>query len=26
MKNPHPVDIGSAWKEMLCHECHGTSP
>ena len=23
MKYPHPVDIGSAWKEMLCHECHG---
>jgi hypothetical protein len=26
MKNPHPVDIGNSWKEMLCHECHGTSP
>jgi hypothetical protein len=25
MKNPHPVDIGNAWKEMLCHECHGAS-
>jgi nitrate/TMAO reductase-like tetraheme cytochrome c subunit len=23
MKYPHPVDIGNAWKEMLCHECHG---
>ena len=23
MKYPHPVDIGDAWKEMLCHECHG---
>ena len=19
----HPVDIGEAWKEMSCHECHG---
>jgi hypothetical protein len=26
MKNPHPVDIGNSWKEMLCHECHGASP
>jgi hypothetical protein len=25
MKYPHPVDIGNAWKEMLCHECHGAS-
>jgi hypothetical protein len=25
MQNPHPVDIGAAWKEMLCHECHGTA-
>ncbi len=24
MKYPHPVDIGDAWKEMLCHECHGS--
>jgi len=23
MKYPHPADIGNAWKEMLCHECHG---
>ena len=23
MKQPHPVDIGDSWKEMLCHECHG---
>ncbi len=23
MKYPHPTDIGDAWKEMLCHECHG---
>ena len=23
MKYPHPVDIGNAWKVMLCHECHG---
>lgn len=23
MKYPHPVDIGDAWKKMLCHECHG---
>jgi hypothetical protein len=23
MTYPHPVDIGNAWKEMLCHECHG---
>jgi hypothetical protein len=23
MKYPHPVDIGDAWKGMLCHECHG---
>jgi NapC/NirT cytochrome c family protein len=23
MKDAHPVDIGDAWKEMLCHECHG---
>jgi hypothetical protein len=23
MKYPHPADIGDAWKEMLCHECHG---
>ena len=23
MKNPHPTDIGDAWKQMLCHECHG---
>ncbi|NTW60563.1 MAG: cytochrome C [Nitrospirae bacterium] len=26
MRNPHPVDIGNSWKEMLCHECHGASP
>jgi hypothetical protein len=26
MRYPHPVDIGSAWKDMLCHECHGASP
>jgi len=26
MKNPHPVDIGDSWKDMLCHECHGASP
>ena len=26
MKNPHPTDIGMAWKEMLCHECHGAVP
>jgi len=26
MKNPHPVDIGDSWKEMLCSECHGASP
>jgi transposase len=26
MKNPHPVDIGDSWKEMLCYECHGASP
>jgi hypothetical protein len=19
----HPVDIGEAWKESSCHECHG---
>jgi transposase len=25
MKYPHPVDIGNAWREMLCHECHGAS-
>ncbi len=25
MKYPHPTDIGDAWKEMLCHECHGAS-
>jgi hypothetical protein len=24
MRYPHPVDIGDAWKEMLCHECHGS--
>ena len=23
MKYPHPVDIGDAWKETLCDECHG---
>ena len=23
MKQPHPVDIGDSWKDMLCHECHG---
>jgi hypothetical protein len=23
MQNPHPVDIGTAWKDLLCHECHG---
>jgi hypothetical protein len=23
MQNPHPVDIGDAWKEMMCHDCHG---
>ena len=23
MKYPHPVNIGDAWKETLCHECHG---
>ncbi len=23
MRNPHPTDIGDAWKQMLCHECHG---
>jgi hypothetical protein len=26
MTNPHPVDIGNSWKEMLCHECHGAAP
>jgi len=26
MRAPHPTDIGNAWKEMLCHECHGASP
>jgi hypothetical protein len=25
MKYPHPVNIGDAWKQMLCHECHGAS-
>jgi hypothetical protein len=25
MKYPHPVDIGDAWKQMLCHECHGSA-
>jgi hypothetical protein len=19
----HPIDIGDAWKETSCHECHG---
>jgi len=23
MKYPHPVDIGNAWEETMCHECHG---
>jgi hypothetical protein len=23
MRNPHPTDIGDAWKQMMCHECHG---
>jgi len=23
MGHPHPTDIGDAWKQMLCHECHG---
>jgi len=23
MRNPHPTDIGAAWKQMMCHECHG---
>ncbi len=21
----HPIDIGEAWKESSCHECHGTA-
>lgn len=25
MKYPHPVNIGDAWKQMLCHECHGSA-
>ena len=25
MGYPHPVDIGDLWKQMLCHECHGSS-
>jgi hypothetical protein len=23
VKYQHPVDIGDAWKEMNCSECHG---
>ena len=23
LKNPHPVDIGTAWKDAPCHSCHG---
>jgi hypothetical protein len=23
MQYPHPVDIGDAWKEMMCVRCHG---
>ena len=23
MGHPHPTDIGDAWKQMMCHECHG---
>jgi NapC/NirT cytochrome c family, N-terminal region len=23
MKYPHPVNIGDAWKETQCHDCHG---
>ncbi len=26
MRYPHPVDIGDAWKEMFCHECHASTP
>jgi len=26
MRYPHPVDIGNAWKDMYCHECHGATP
>ena len=25
MRNPHPVEIGDTWKEMLCHDCHGAA-
>ena len=23
MKNPHPAEIGDAWKQAPCHSCHG---
>jgi len=23
MKYPHPVNIGDAWKDSQCHDCHG---
>ena len=23
LKNPHPADVGDAWKQAPCHSCHG---